>query len=243
LGLSARRPVRRPVALFTRLVSETSAAGGRARPGPTLTGLLIMVVFGAAGAMVTGLLYRWSYAPLVGWGVAALAFEIHAWIIVGGMDAEETREHATAEDPSRPVSDALVTGANLASLAAVGYVIVESGQARGPVQQGILAALALMSVAVSWALVQTLYTLRYARIYYGDTPGGIEFNSPDPPAYVDFAYLAFTMGMTYQVSDTNLQTRQFRSVVLRHGLLSYIFGSVVLATTINLVVGLSNIHP
>jgi uncharacterized membrane protein len=228
------------MALFTRLVSETSAGRGRARPGPTLAGLLIMVGFGAAAAVVTGLLYRWSYAPLVGWGIAALAFELRAWIIVGGMDAEETRAHATIEDPSRAVSDVLVTGANLASLAAVGYVIIESGRAGGPVQRVMLAALALLSVAVSWVLVQTLYTLRYARIYYGDTPGGIEFNSPEPPAYVDFAYLAFTMGMTYQVSDTNLQSREFRSVVLRHGLLSYIFGSVVLATTINLVVGLSN---
>jgi uncharacterized membrane protein len=201
-----------------------------------------MVGFGAAAAVATGLFYRWAYAPLVGWGIAALAFEVRAWITVGGMDAEETRAHATTEDPSRTVSDVLVTGANLASLAAVGYVIVESGKASNPVQQGMLAALALLSVAVSWVLVQTLYTLRYARIYYGDIPGGIEFNSPDPPAYVDFAYLAFTMGMTYQVSDTNLQTRGFRSVVLRHGLLSYLFGSVVLATTINLVVGLSNTH-
>jgi uncharacterized membrane protein len=228
------------VSLFTRLVSKTSGGPGPVRPGSTLAGLLIMVGFGAAAALVTGLLYRWSYAPLIGWGVAALAFELRAWIIVGGMDAEQTRAHATIEDPSRPVSDLLVTGANLASLAAVGYVIVESGRASGDVQRVMLAALALLSVAVSWVLVQTLYTLRYARIYYGDTPGGIEFNSPDPPAYVDFSYLAFTMGMTYQVSDTNLQTRAFRSVVLRHGLLSYVFGSVVLATTINLVVGLSS---
>jgi uncharacterized membrane protein len=199
-----------------------------------------MVGFGAAAAVGTGLLYRWSYAPLVGWGIAALAFELRAWIIVGGMDADATRAHATVEDPSRAVSDLLVTGANLASLAAVGYVIIDSGRADRAVERAMLAALALLSVAVSWVLVQTLYTLRYARMYYGDTPGGIDFNSAEPPAYVDFAYLAFTMGMTYQVSDTNLQTTAFRSIVLRHGLLSYVFGSVVLATTINLVVGLSN---
>jgi uncharacterized membrane protein len=240
VGSSARRPVRCPESMFTRLVSETSAGRGRARPGPTLAALLIMAAFGGAAAVLTGLLYRWSYAPLVGWGIAALAFELRAWIIVGGMDAEQTRAHATVEDPSRAVSDVLVTGANLASLAAVGYVIIDSGRASGPVERVMLAALALLSVAVSWVLVQTLYTLRYARLYYGDTPGGIEFNSPDPPAYVDFAYLAFTMGMTYQVSDTNLQSTAFRSIVLRHGLLSYVFGSVVLATTINLVVGLSN---
>jgi uncharacterized membrane protein len=206
-----------------------------------LAGLLIMVALGAIAAILTGLLYRWTYAPLVGWGVAALAFELRAWIVVGGMDAAETKAHATIEDPSRTMSDLLVTGANVASLAAVGYVIIESGRAGNGTQRAVLASLALLSVAVSWVLVQTLYTLRYARIYYGgDAPGGVEFNSPEPPAYADFAYLAFTMGMTYQVSDTNLQTRQFRATVLRHGLLSYVFGSVILATTINLVVGLSS---
>jgi uncharacterized membrane protein len=154
------------VSLFTRLVSETSAGPGPVRPGSTLAGLLIMVGFGVPAALVTGLLYRWSYAPLVGWGIAALAFELRAWIIVGGMDAEQTRAHATTEDPSRPVSDLLVTGANLASLAAVGYVIVESGRASGDIQRVVLAAVALLSVAIAWVLVQTLYTLRYARIYY-----------------------------------------------------------------------------
>lgn len=229
------------MALFTRVVSDTSPRRGPATPGPTLAGLLIMVAFGAAAAVGTGLLYRWAYAPLAGWGVAALAFELRAWLIVGGMDAAETQAHATIEDPNRTVSDLLVTGANVASLAAVGYVIIESGRAGNATQRAVLASLALLSVAVSWVLVQTLYTLRYARIYYGGgAPGGIEFNSPEPPAYMDFAYLAFTMGMTYQVSDTNLQTRQFRSTVLRHGLLSYVFGSVILATTINLVVGLSS---
>ena len=221
-------------------MSETSDRRRRATPGPTLVGLLIMIAFGAVAAVATGVLYRWEYAPLAGWGIAALAFELRAWIVVGRMNAAETEAHATIEDPGPTISDILVTGANLASLAVVGYVIIESGRAGNPVQRGVLASFALLSVAVSWVLVQTLYTLRYARIYYGGgNPGGIEFNSPQPPAYVDFAYLAFTMGMTYQVSDTNLQTKQFRATVLRHGLLSYVFGSVILATTINLVVGLS----
>ena len=154
------------------------------------------------------------------------------------MDAAETRSHATREDPSRAVSDLLILGANLGSLGAAAYVVVDSSHASGA-HKAWLGALALVSVAVSWVLVQTLFTLRYARIYYSDEPGGVDFNGPDPPTYVDFAYLAFTMGMTYQVSDTNLQTREFRRVVLRHGLLSYVFGSLILATTVNLVIGLS----
>ena len=154
------------------------------------------------------------------------------------MDAEQTRAHATREDPSRPVTDVLLIGANVASLGAVVAVVVDSAGADG-VTRAWLGALALAGVAVSWVLVQTLFTVRYARMYYADEPGGVDFNAPEPPTFHDFAYLAFTMGMTYQVSDTNLQTTQFRRTVLRHALLSYVFGSVILATTINLVVGLS----
>jgi uncharacterized membrane protein len=198
----------------------------------------VMALFGAVAAVLTGISAEWAYAPLVGWGVAALTFEIWSWLSIGPMDAEETQAHATREDPSRATSDLLLLLANVASLAAVVYVIVDAGRSTGSAKAW-LGGLALLSVAVSWVLVQTLYTLRYARLYYGGTPGGVDFNGDDRPTYQDFAYLAFTMGMTYQVSDTNLQTSAFRLTVLRHALISYVFGSVILATTINLVVGLS----
>jgi uncharacterized membrane protein len=87
-------------------------------------------------------------------------------------------------------------------------------------------------------LLHTLYTLRYARLYY--TSGkGIDFNQADPPQYTDFAYLSFTVGMTYQVSDTNITTHSIRATALRHSLLSFVFGSVILASTINLVINLT----
>ena len=79
---------------------------------------------------------------------------------------------------------------------------------------------------------------RYARLYHLGPNGGIDFNQHAPPRYSDFAYLAFTIGMTFQVSDTNLQTAEIRATALRHALLSYLLGAVILATTINLVSGL-----
>jgi uncharacterized membrane protein len=103
-----------------------------------------------------------------------------------------------------------------------------------------LAGLAVMSVALSWLVVHTLFTLRYARVYYGGTPGGIDFNQSDPPCYSDFAYLAMSIGMTYQVSDTDLTSHAMRATALRHALLSFLFGSVILGTTINLIVSLSS---
>ena len=91
---------------------------------------------------------------------------------------------------------------------------------------GAIAAMALASVALSWLLIHTLFTLRYASQYYGGEPGGIDFNSEQRPRYVDFAYVAFSVGMTFQISDTDLRTTKLRGTVLRHALLSYVFGTV-----------------
>lgn len=200
--------------------------------------LAVMVVVGVVAAVVTGLAWNWEYAPLIGWATAAAAFSSWVWLVLGRLDADETKQHSTAEDPSRAMIDTLLLLANVASLVAVVVVLVQAAAANGA-EKAILAAMAVVSVALSWLLVQTLYVLRYASLYYASPVGDIDFNQTDPPAYVDFAYLSFTLGMTYQVSDTNLSGRVMRATVLRHSLLSYLFGSVILASTINLVVGLS----
>jgi len=107
---------------------------------------------------------------------------------------------------------------------------------------GLIAALiALAAIAASWTVIQTVYTVRYAAAYYTAPVGGIDWNEGESylPDFRDFAYLAFTLGMTYQVSDTNLATRPVRRLALQHSLLSYLFGAVILAMTINLVVQLA----
>jgi uncharacterized membrane protein len=75
-------------------------------------------------------------------------------------------------------------------------------------------------------------------LYYQDPPGGIDFDQQEPPSYRDFAYVALTIGMTFQVSDTSLQNSRIRGAALRQGLLAYFFGAIILATAINLVAGL-----
>jgi uncharacterized membrane protein len=200
---------------------------------------VVMVGVGVMAAVVTALAWSWEYAPIVGWAAAAATFSTLVWLVLGRLDPDETKRHSTTEDPSRALIDSLTLLANVASLAAVVVVLVRAAAATGA-EKAILAGMAVLSVGLSWLLVQSLFTLRYARLYYGDPIGGIDFNQDDPPAYADFAYLAFTLGMTYQVSDTNLSGRVMRATVLRHSLLSYVFGSVILASTINLVVGLSH---
>ena len=95
--------------------------------------------------------------------------------------------------------------------------------------------LAVASVALSWFTVHILFMLRYAQLYYTGPDGGVNFNQDAPPRYLDFAYLAFTIGMTFQVSDTDLEKSAIRAAALRHALLSYLFGAVILAATVNLI--------
>jgi uncharacterized membrane protein len=202
--------------------------------------LVSLLVLGVVAATVTGILGSWKYAPLIGWDIVAAFFCVWLWAAVGGMDPAETAEYASREDPGRATSGALLLAASVASLAAVAVVLVSASSAHGA-RKWLLAGLAVGSVALSWLLIQTLFTLRYARLYHS-TGGGVSFHQPDPPRYLDFAYLAFTIGMTFQVSDTDIQTHPIRGTALGHALLSYLFGAVILASTVNFVVSLSGSH-
>ena len=201
------------------------------------TRLIAMVLSGVVAGLLTGLLGGWFLAPAVGWAVAAILYIGWVWVVVARMDAPTTAAHATREDPSRGITDLLLI---LASLASLGSILIVLVQARGAAGAGqiLLAALALATVALSWLLVHTLFTLRYASLYYADDDGGVDFNQVEPPRYADFAYLSFTLGMTFQVSDTSLTSSVMRAAALRHALMSFLFGSIILATLINLVAGL-----
>ncbi|MCY0905077.1 DUF1345 domain-containing protein [Arthrobacter sp. H14-L1] len=199
----------------------------------------IMVLAGIAAGFGTAILGEWIYAPAVGWAAAALIYNLWIWLTISRMDADTTARHAAQEDPLRSTADVLILLAALASLAAVVLVMIAAQDAKG-IAKLLLALLALFTVALSWLLVHTLFTLRYAEIYYArPVPKGISFNQDEPPQYTDFAYMAFSLGMTYQVSDTDIQTREMRSAALRHSLLAFVFGTGILATTINLVVSLA----
>ena len=200
--------------------------------------VIVSAVIGLAASMVTGALLVWDYAPSVGWLCAAAVFLVWTWSVVARMDADETAAHATLEDPSKRATELLVLGASVASLAGVGYLLVQASTATGAAQ-GFAAALGVVSVAISWLVIHTLFTLRYALLYYaGDD--GVDFNQAAAPRYTDFAYLAFTIGMTFQVSDTTLTTHLMRATALRHALLSYLFGSLILAAAVNLVASLGS---
>ena len=199
----------------------------------------VMLLAGVLAAGASGSSGRWVEAPAVGWSTAALTYVAWTYATVSHLDSEHTARQAVAEDPGRAATDVLLLSASVASLVAVWLVIVQARDSSGAVQS-LQAGLGLASVVLSWVVVHTIFTLRYASLYYSGPDGGVDFNQDDPPRYSDFAYLAFTIGMTFQVSDTDLKTTEIRATALRHALLSYLFGSVILAATINLIAGLAN---
>jgi uncharacterized membrane protein len=177
-------------------------------------------------------------APMVGWDSAGLVFLAWMWPTIWLFDASQTARRAEREDPGKVLADAVLLSASVISLAAVVVVLVKAANSSALVRD-LLVAFSAVSVVIAWVVVHTVFTLRYARLYYLDEDGGIDFNEADPPRYSDFAYLAFTIGMTFQVSDTDIQDKTIRATILRHMWLSYVFGAVIVAITINLIAGLT----
>ena len=203
--------------------------------GPALrvtAGLVLGVVAGIV-MWVAGF-PRFSF--LIGWDIAALVFTVWTWILVWSFDAVMTAGHATREEPARNVAHLLVLGAAVASLVGIALLLVASPDGRR--YQVVAASVAVVSVVISWMAVHTLFALGYARLYYSGPDGGIDFNQKEPPRYSDFAYVAYTVGMSFAISDTNLQSSDMRAMALGHALLSYLFGSVIVASVVNLIAGL-----
>ena len=196
------------------------------------------MAWGAALGVVVGVVVSpfttWQAAMVIGWDAGVLLLLVWIWTAVGGLDAAQCKTHASREDPSIRLSELIMLSSGVALLAAVGLVLIRAGHAAGGTK-AYLITVGIVTVALTWSLVHTIFTLRYARTYYAAPEGGIDFNEGDPPTYVDFAYLALTIGMTFQVSDTNLTTKTIRRIALGHALLSYLYGAVIVALVINVV--------
>ena len=194
--------------------------------------ILGLVVGAYAGITITG-----DIAPLVAWDTIVISYVVTTWLQLLKFSPELVQKHAVREDPSRAVSEIILITASIASLAAVAVLLIAAKQVSGAAQLG-LALLGVLSVVSSWLMVHTIFALKYAELFYTTPEGGVDFGDTKEPIYADFAYLAFTLGMTYQVSDTTLKAREFRTMALKQALLSFMLGTVIIATTINLIAGL-----
>ncbi len=199
--------------------------------------IAVSLGFGLVAGAVSARFLPWQAADLIGWIVASASYLVGVWATVGHLDAAGTEGAAIREDPSVPLSELLLISAAIACLGGVGMALVKAGQISGDMKAALI-VIGVGSILTAWGTVHTIYTLRYARLYYSGHNGGIDVNGDKDPTYVDFAYVAFTIGMTFQVSDTNLTSAAVRHTALRHALLAYLFGAVIVGMTINIVASL-----
>jgi uncharacterized membrane protein len=184
-----------------------------------------------------------STQSIATWDVFALSVLVLAWLTIITTPPQKLRARAQEQDVSRTIIFVFVILAACASLFAVGFLFFGNKQIQHP-HFVVHLLLSLVAVIASWLLMHTVFGLRYAHIYYGDPDGpggprqhagGLIFPGDRLPDYMDFAYFSFVIGMTFQVSDVQITSRELRQLVLVHGILSFGFNTVILALAINTV--------
>ncbi|MFF1832304.1 DUF1345 domain-containing protein [Paenarthrobacter sp. NPDC058040] len=199
---------------------------------------LVSVGFGVVAGTVAGLAVSPALAPLTAWCTAGVIALVWAWRICWRQDPAGTEHIAREESASRLTDNAIVV-ACIASIAAVAVALIQSKNQSDDPASIALVILGVLGTIVAWALVNTVYALKYARVYYVDRDGGgFDDKRGRKPAYSDFAYFAFTVGMTYAPPEVETGSTEIRRKALLHALLSYFFGTVLIAVSINAVTNL-----
>lgn len=210
------------------------------RRSPILVRGPLSLAAGLVAGVVAVPFLGWIAGLLAAWTATALVNVVWLLAALWGMDAEQTRAHATTEDPGRSLGRIIALVGSMVSLGAVVAVMVRGHD--DPATAVVTASVAILAVVSSWALIQIDYMLRYAHRYYSRMAdgqhGGIDFNQYDDPMYSDFGYFSVGLGMTYQVSDTNVTANEIRRLVVAQTLVAYLFGAVILASVVNVVAGL-----
>lgn len=202
------------------------------------TRLLVSVVIGGITGIAIPADIGWACRVVGGWDAAALTMSALSWWRIARADAERTRQQCAVNDPGgHLVSILVIVASGIGLLATAG--LLRDASIRAPSTRDLFFVLCLVAIASSWMLTHTMYAIRYAHLYYeSDPPDGLVFPGGAAPSYLDFAYLAGTIGMTFQVSDVMLTATRIRSAVLLHGMLSFAYSAVILATAVNVMLNL-----
>ena len=178
---------------------------------------------------------------LIAWCVAAAVYLALAWWLAYAFDTDNsTRQHAQAQDQPSVVLLVLVLFTAFASTAAIASLQQSLDQLTGLERVAHL-TLSVSALGCSWLLIQTVFAFRYAHRFYGtDAPGqphsgGLDFPGDGEPDYLDFHYYASVVGMTSQVSDVVVVSREMRFLTMVHSLLSFAFNMLVVALSINMM--------
>lgn len=198
--------------------------------------LLCATSLAVLGALLPIYQLDWMLRVVIGWDIGALTLNAMSWRFILHADARETERRASAQDPGRAMVWVMVLVASLASLFASVGALHRVGSSP---QASWWTLLSLIGVALAWVLTHTVYTLHYAHLYYRHSrAGGLRFPGDRPPADIDFAYFAFTIGICYQTSDVTISNSLIRRVVLFHSVQSFLFNTTILALALNLTFGL-----
>jgi uncharacterized membrane protein len=223
------------------MAKHSRAFGGR-DPHRALMRLLIALALGLATAMLIPVRFGSALRAIAAWDAAAVVMATLAWLLILRTSIEDTRRHAAEDDPGRRAVGILIILSSGFSLLATA-VVLRQARSYPADTRDLFVILCALAVTSAWLLTHTAYTLRYAHLYYRDDDegeGGLAFPGEGRPAYLEFAYFAFTIGMCFQVSDVGVSSRQIRRAVLGHSLLSFLYNTAILATAVNLAVGIFN---
>jgi len=177
------------------------------------------------------------------WDIFSLTYLVSSWIVLAKRSVPEIRLLAKKDDGSAVFVFLLILISSFASMFAVLFLMVAHKNANN--KDDLYLPVAVAGMLLSWLMVHSIYAFHYAHMYYDDDEKnpykdafGLEFPEKDPePNYIDFAYFAFVIGCTFQVSDVEISSPKIRRVVLFHGLLSFALNTFVVALTINLIAG------
>lgn len=202
--------------------------------------LFTCLIFGGLAYVITPSIIKPLVRLMIGWDTFSLFMVVFGWITFFKTNADKIRAQAKVQDENRVVIFIIILIATLAGMTAVILLIITKTEGKSESEYKI--PIAVAGMLLSWLLIHTTFTLRYAHIFYGnheekpDThAGGLEFPKEDKPDYLDFAYFSFNVGMTFQVSDVEVTSKRLRKLVLLHSLISFIFATIMIALTINLI--------
>ena len=219
---------------FHRYISETT---GSQR-------LAYGLIFGVA-ALALPLPINWQLRGLLGWCVGVAVYLVLAWWLCIRFDAKRTRERAQAQDEPSVVIFLLLLLATLACMMAIALMMQDVKDA--PRNQRIFQiVLFMVALGTTWLFIQAMFAFHYAHRYYQEEMrkepdgAGLEFPGQLAPDYFDFLYFSHVVGMTSQVSDVQVTSREMRQITLAHSLLSFAFNIVILALSINVIAGALN---
>lgn len=201
------------------------------------TRLQISLLLGVITLLCLARVLSLAVASIGAWDVAALSLLASTWWIIARDDADDARRRAGAEDPGRRVLLLLSLASSLASFFAAALLISHVEQDASLRELSV--AICLSAPLLAWLLTHSAYTLHYAHLYYGASGKGegLSFPGSEEPDDLDFAYFAFTIGMTFQTSDVEISSQRLRRSVLLHALLAFVFNTGVIALALNLALG------